>query len=292
MNDDGNSRQGPTRRRRRLSDQETEQRMVDAALAVVNRMGLTVSLEHISLEDVIREAGVSRSAVYRRWPYKDLFFSDLLRALARATGPAEVPDARPSLEHIRSVVVDRPDLLRTEEGRHALAVEMLRIGNLTDLAAMAESTAWRTYMALHATYLSLDDGELREEIGESLAESERALVRKTAKTFAGYLDLMGYRIRPELDADAETVVAVTMPLIRGAIIVAPALPQITAHKVHSNPFGSRGSAEWSPVAIAMTSIALAYIEPDPDVEWDEARVEKVLRTFGERAGVGAGSSRE
>jgi len=27
---------------------------------------------------VIRDADVSRSAVYRRWPFKDLFFSDLV----------------------------------------------------------------------------------------------------------------------------------------------------------------------------------------------------------------------
>jgi AcrR family transcriptional regulator len=52
--------------------------MLDAAGAMIGRTGLTVSLEHLSFEDVIHQAGVARSAVYRRWPYKDLFFSDLL----------------------------------------------------------------------------------------------------------------------------------------------------------------------------------------------------------------------
>ncbi len=260
--------------------------MLDAALATVNRLGLTVSLEHISLEDVIREAGVSRSAVYRRWPYKDMFFSDLLRALARAVEPAEVPDARPAVDQVRAVVRERPELLRTPEGRHALAVEMLRVGNLTDLAAMAESTAWRTYMALHATYLSLDDGELRDEIGDSLAASERALVQRTAQNFAAYLSLMGYRIRPELSADVETVIAVTMPLVRGVIIMGSAAPEITARSMHGNPFDVEGEGEWSPVAVAMTSIALTYIEPDPAVEWDEARVEQVRETFASPGGLG------
>ncbi|MDN5852645.1 MAG: TetR/AcrR family transcriptional regulator [Actinomycetia bacterium] len=260
--------------------------MLDAALSTVNRLGLTVSLEHISLEDVIREAGVSRSAVYRRWPYKDMFFSDLLRALARAVAPAQVPDARPALDQVRAVVRERPELLRTPQGRHTLAVEMLRVGNLTDLAAMAESTAWRTYMALHATYLSLDDGELRDEIGESLAASERALMRRTAENFGAYLSLMGYRIRPELNADAETVIAVTMPLVRGAIIMAPAAPEITARSVHANPFGASGEAEWSPVAVAMASISLTYIEPDPAIEWDDERVEQVRQTFEAPAELG------
>jgi AcrR family transcriptional regulator len=79
---------GLGRRRQRLSDTETEERMLAAATAMVGKNGLTVSLEHISFEDVIRDAGVSRSAVYRRWPYKDLFFSDLLRELARGSSPA------------------------------------------------------------------------------------------------------------------------------------------------------------------------------------------------------------
>ena len=74
---------GLARRSRRLSDRQTEERMLQAAVAMVHRTGLTVSLDHISLEEVIRDADVSRSAVYRRWPYKDLFFSDLVKQLAK-----------------------------------------------------------------------------------------------------------------------------------------------------------------------------------------------------------------
>src|SRR6516164_8119090 len=91
---------GLARRGRRLSDQETEQRMLRAAVAMVSRTGLTVSLDHISFEDIIRDAGVSRSAVYRRWPYKDLFFSDLVRQLARDATPAIVED---ELELMRQI---------------------------------------------------------------------------------------------------------------------------------------------------------------------------------------------
>jgi AcrR family transcriptional regulator len=69
--------------------------MLKAAVAMVNRTGLTVSLDHISFEDVIRDADVSRSAVYRRWPYKDLFFSDLVKELAQAPSLAGDPRATP-----------------------------------------------------------------------------------------------------------------------------------------------------------------------------------------------------
>src|ERR1700727_1257906 len=83
---------GLARRGRRLSDQETERRMLSAARSMLAGSGLTVSLDHISFEDIIRAADVSRSTVYRRWPYKDLFFSDLVKDLARDATPAIVGD--------------------------------------------------------------------------------------------------------------------------------------------------------------------------------------------------------
>ena len=103
---------GLARRGRRLSDRETEQRMLRTAVAMVQRTGLTVSLDHISLEDVIRDADVSRSAVYRRWPYKDLFFSDLVKQLAKDATPTIVND---ELELMRRVVAEHDDRLETPE---------------------------------------------------------------------------------------------------------------------------------------------------------------------------------
>src|SRR6478672_2335855 len=76
------------RRNRRLSDQETRDRMLGAAIEMINRTGLTVSLDHIRFEDVIRDADVARSTAYRHWPYKDLFFSDLVKELASRGSPA------------------------------------------------------------------------------------------------------------------------------------------------------------------------------------------------------------
>ena len=50
MTDHSHAPSGLGRRARRLSDQETEQRMLAAAVAMVHRTGLTVSLDHISFE--------------------------------------------------------------------------------------------------------------------------------------------------------------------------------------------------------------------------------------------------
>ena len=121
-------RVGVGRRRQRLSDEETERRMLDSATAQVNRTGLTVSLDHLSFEEIIRDAGVSRSTVYRRWPYKDLFFSDLLRELARAATPAAVASASVSAPAIEHVLRDRIDWFETADGRRDLLLEIIRVG--------------------------------------------------------------------------------------------------------------------------------------------------------------------
>src|SRR5665811_621178 len=117
MTDRSQAPTGFARRSRRLSDHETEQRVLHAAMAMVNRTGLTVSLDHISFEDVIRDADVSRSSVYRRWPYKDLFFSDLVKELAKDATPAII---NAELQLMRRVVAEQLAWLETHEHRHGL----------------------------------------------------------------------------------------------------------------------------------------------------------------------------
>src|SRR5262249_27394614 len=193
---------GLARRGRRLSDQETERRMLQTAADMVHRDGLTVSLDHISLEEVIRDADVSRSAVYRRWPYKDLFFSDLGKELARGATP-EIADDELAL--IRRIVAERLDWLGTPELRHGLVIELIRQLALFDFQALYGSARWRTYLALHATFLSLADGQLRDQVGEALARSERDRRTRVAQAWELLAGLFGYRLRPELGATFETL---------------------------------------------------------------------------------------
>src|SRR3954453_1976400 len=114
---------GLGRRNRRLSDQETRDRMLGAAIDMINRTGLTVSLDHIRFEDVIRDDDVARSTAYRHWPYKDLFFSDLVKELAASASPAIIND---EITLIRQILREHQDWLETPRQRHHLVLEVIR----------------------------------------------------------------------------------------------------------------------------------------------------------------------
>jgi AcrR family transcriptional regulator len=270
---------GLARRGRRLPDRETEQRMLRTAVALVRRDGLTVSLDNISLEDVIRDAGVSRSAVYRRWPYKDLFISDLVKELARNATPEIVQD---ELALIRQIVTEHQDRLGTPELRHALIAELFRQLALFDFETMYGSAAWRTYIALHATVMSLPEGVLRDQVRAALAESEQVQNSRVARAWRDMTALFGYRLRPGSGVTFETLATMLSAALRGLIVMALSAPEVTGHRVQARPFDADAEREWSLPALSLGAIAVAFLEPDPEAEWDDARlagIHQALRTW-------------
>lgn len=272
MTDSSVAPTGLARRSRRLSDRETRRRMLDAAMAMVNRAGLTVSLDHLSFEDIIREAGVSRSAVYRHWPYKDLFFSDLVIELARDATP---PIAADELALIGQILAERQDWLETAELRHSLIIELFRQLALFDFEAVYGSAAWRTYLALHATFLSLADGELRDQVQAALADSERRRASQIASAWQQLAALFAYRLRPELAITYEDVATLLTASLRGLVIQALSDPGIAERRLPARPSGAAAEEQWSLPALGLTSIATACLEPDPAVEWTEERLARV-----------------
>ncbi len=267
--------------RHRISDEETERRMLDAAVDMVNRTGLTVSLEHLSFEDLIRDAGVSRTTAYRRWPYKYLFFADLLKELAKATTPAAIAGEDSVYPELREIVLARLDWLRTPEGRRDLLLELMRRGAEHDFEAVRTSTEWRTYLALHATFLSVADDELRSELQAALAESERRFIAGVADGWRRVAAVFGFRLRPEMGGSFEAFATLASATLRGHVILALANPEIATRVVRARPLGASEPADWSLAGLGIAAVAEAFFEPDPGVVWDEARVAAVSRAFAD-----------
>lgn len=269
-------RTGLARRRRRLSDQETEERMLAAAVRMIGSTGLTVSLEHISFEEVIKEADVARSTVYRRWPHKDLFFSDLVKDLARNSVPTILAQEK---AQIRQIIADRQDWFDTAENRAGLVDELIRQLALLDFQVLSASVGWRTYVALHATFMSLSDEDLRGQVGEALAEAERDHLARVALAWEGLTSLLGYRLRPEVGSSFEDLATLLDATMRGLVLMALPMPRLAGERRTARPpfsgFQDADTAEWSLPALAFASIAMVFLEPDPDLVWDGERVARV-----------------
>lgn len=253
--------------------------MLNAALAAVALTGLTVSMEHISFEDIIRDADVSRSAAYRRWPYKDLFFADLLSEVARSASPG-ILDDRVTLEVIRSVVLEHLDWFETTELRSHLVYEVIRQVALIDFESICESREWRTYLALNAMFSSMADRDLQREWLVTLARTEEGLTTRVAGAWQMMSELFGYRLRPELNASFESFASVLIANQRGLVVMALSVPTVRAARFQASPLGSGDVGEWSLASLGVASIAYGFLEPDPNFVWHEQRRSQIERSLG------------
>lgn len=250
--------------------------MLRAAIDMINRTGLTVSLDHISFEDVIRAADVARSTAYRHWPYRDLFFSDLVKELARSASPAVIAD---EISLIKQVLSEHLDWLETPQLRHSLILELIRQLALLDFQSILASPGWRTYLALHATFSGLSNGELRDQVQAALAEAEADHVALVARAWHRIAGLFGYRLRPKLATSFQTLATLLSATMHGLVITALSTPDVATHLTVASPFGAAGKDPWSLPAIGMASIAMAFLEPDPTAECDDQRLAEIHRAL-------------
>jgi AcrR family transcriptional regulator len=250
--------------------------MLDAALTMINNAGLTVSLDHISFEDVIRAADVSRSTAYRHWPYKDLFFVDVVKELAQHASPEII---RNEIALIRTVLDEHPDWLGAAQSRHQLLLELIRRTAALDFESVYASPSWRTYLALHAAFSSLADSDLRTEVQAALSESEAARTAQIARAWQQLAGVFGYRLRPELGMDFEAVATLLSATMRGLVITALSTPEVAGRTVLACPFGAAGEERWSLVAISLAGVATAFLEPDPDAPRDGLVLADIDRTL-------------
>ncbi len=257
-------------RRPRLSDVETERRMLQAGARFVVEQGLSLSLEHLSIEELIHAAGVSRTSSYRRWPTKDLFTADLLLLLASATElSGEIAGLSAALASLEDDLLASVD---TEQGRRDAVVAILRVVLEADFLAVLDSTEWRQYIALRAAHVGLPDDDLRERVAGELRDTERRFTLARATALQALTGLIGYRLRSPEPAAWHRLSLTLGALSTGMLIRGYSDPDAVRSTSTLTPFGSSVPAQWSVATLATVGILLDSLEPDPAVVWDEARI--------------------
>lgn len=162
-----------------------------------------------------------------------------------------------------------------------MAVEVFRHLVDADFAASLDSPSWRTFVALRAAHGSLPQGALRDQIGGALHDTERAFTRYRAAALAHAASLFGYRLR-DADAIDWTVLAeLVNASFTGCLVRASSDRASVMDRRHCAPFGSSTPADWSLVGLACGGAFFGAIEPDPDSDWDAARVAEAQALLGD-----------
>lgn len=250
--------------------------MLDAAMVLVHERGVSTGLESIAFDEVVRQAGVSRTSAYRRWPKRAHFYGEVLLELASGAA-LPVPETGMTVRTAQ-VALERAENLTSAQGHRDLVVELLRISIGTDYELVSTSPEWRTYRILLSSYEGIVDVEIRGAVTEALARAEQRALAARARVYAEFSALLGYRLIPPLSGPDgfEFMSRAAGAAMTGVL----ARLSLGDHAIQTprrlRAFGASEPAEWIPAVYMVTSTVLSYVEPDPGIEWTAQRIDDLV----------------
>jgi AcrR family transcriptional regulator len=224
---------------RRTLDQ-TRQLLLDVGLRLLHERRVYVSVTHVRLTDVVKEAGLTTGAAYRCWENQDAYHRDLAVAAARWRDRASVAE---TVEAVRGLV---------EAG--APFAEVLRVGAEANVYEYPEHTATLTTIALR-TCAPADP---------AIAEAGRYHLNQAVEAFAELYDMIlplyGRRLRaPYTTRDLATVlIAVSEGFTLQGVTGQP-YPRVRRHDVEPGV-----GTDWTLFGCAVEAIAERFTEVTPD----------------------------
>ena len=280
---------------RRLSREAVRLAMLKAAVKMAVEAGIGIGLESLSVEEVIQNARVPRSSVYRIWPVKEMFLDDLLCYMAGREAyfaGRDVFDPQ-TFEIVAGAIEENRWRLVTPEGRRAVLCEAVRLAVRRNAQALSASSLARMHSALIATVSSTGSSKVRPEIARALDEAETASRRSIIALFRELImPVLGLRLR-DPGAGLDHLV-----MAGGVLIQGMALRQILAEAASGEqagpdeqaggPDAAAGTgdaaptsaqlldcplpgpgldgqpATWTLVALSYLGLIDTFLEPDPD----------------------------
>lgn len=244
-------------RAQRLSSEETRTRVLDTAMMMLGKTGLTVSLEHLGLEELIRAADVPRSSFYRLWSTKESFYADLLVELATSSESYDAMFYPGTQVVAHEVIQQHQDLLATHEGRVAVLREVARVATRANFEYFSKSVTWRTHVTLVATASSLADEETRDRLVASLRETEERFIERTAAFYGDSLAGLGFSFLP--GASAELLAGLGAAVVEGMAQRRLVNPDL-ADTIILKPGINGELVEWHPAALGFWGILEALVD--------------------------------
>lgn len=257
---------GRGERRQRMHADEIHDRLLDLALSMLRKTGLTVSTAHLNFEQLIRIADVPRSSVFRVWDTKEAFFAEVMAKLiephsieTEVFDPESIVIGHKVIHENRKLYV-RSDGTRDPEATRAVMREAIRRAVGNNFQVVSETSAWRTYGALTATLPSLDEDN-RKVVQKALAQEEEYFIARMAGIYRDFMNTLHLKFK---DGFTEEIVAgLAASLIGGMIGRALVNPRSASEKILL-PGLNGESVEWHPSAVGFMALVDGMVELDDD----------------------------
>lgn len=243
--------------RRRLPEAETVRRLLDVAVARVLRQGLAVGVDQLSMEEVIVEAGVARSAVYRKWPTREAFYARVLVELLRRDDTSIHYFSATTLTNAEDFLDQLGPLPEDHEERRRMLIELCRVAATHNFLEVRNSPPQRTHLAL-AALIQSSRTRFRDEGLALLRESEERFTAHMVPLYRQLFARFGLRLRDGLSWPQ--FVAAAAAVVQGTTVQSEAMSQAETAPFVGDPFGTGQPAAWCTAALAFTALVLSVAE--------------------------------
>jgi AcrR family transcriptional regulator len=236
--------------------------MLGTGLQQVQEHGLTVGFDHFQMDALIKRAGVPRASVYRLWPTRDAYLTDLLEEIARDSGDRLV--VRSTFTVAIGVVVDNQGLFASPAERRCLMREVIRVAIEHNYYAVIDSVGWQTLVTLSAALLGEVPSAIRDRFNRTLVVSGDSFITALADFHRWFTRLLGFRMKAEFGDNYRLYAVLCSAVVEGLGIRHMSNPLVTDN-FFRGPLTLEGleAPEWAPASLGALALFDEFMEEAP-----------------------------
>ncbi|MHA0290196.1 hypothetical protein ACXYX3_27650 (plasmid) [Mycobacterium sp. C3-094] len=252
-----------TKKRAPIPADQLREYMLQTAVSILTKTGgLTVSLAHLNMEELIRIADVPRSSVYREWKTKEAFYVDLMEKMVEPTEEQGAAWDRATLDVAFDVVERYKDRLETEAGKKSVLVEAVRQAAYQNFKAVSESLSWRTSTALAASLPALEEAD-RQRLLNALRSAESRFIERMSEFYEEVMPIFGLRMKEPYDTP--TFAALASSIIEGLVGRRLTNPELVDRPILL-PGVDGEPVEWHLSSVGFLAVLNLIVEPIPAID--------------------------
>lgn len=247
------------------------QSIIEAGIELLAEEGVALAADRMSIERAAARAKVSRAAAYKLWTGlderpQDAFRNDVLLHAAEQVLTGTEDELNGTMGVIMATLQRYGPIPELDpEERHAVLREVVRVGALSNLQQLVNSSNWHVYLSVLANVCSrggADEPAPLGLVGAIRTGSDRAAALY-GPMYLALGQIFGMRIRPGYRIEQFTVAAAS--LVDGVALRADLSEHVDGI---TGPYPSEGP--WHLFAVSFLALVREFFEADPDVPWGTA----------------------